>query len=243
MAEPRLTAVIWDFDNTLVDTRHRNLNVTRRIVAHVTGHDPADFPPLRCLDAYEAALHRTDNWQELYRDEFGLDPEAIVLAGGLWAEYQRSDGTPVSIFDGVAGALEALGHLPHGIVSLNSRANILEILDGAGLLRSFHHVVGYEEVPYLRQKPKPDGLLLCVERLTALAPGRVLYIGDHRTDVICAARANGRLRERRIEIRITAVLAEYGSTRGDAEWPVAPDRRARTPLDVVEIARTLGRPE
>ena len=239
MPDSRLTAVIWDFDNTLADTRHRNLNVTRRIVARVTGRDYTDFPPLHSVEKYDAALHRTDNWQELYLREFGLDAEAIAFAGSLWTEYQLADDTPVSFYSGVAFALEALAHLPHGIVSLNSRRNIREMLGGVGLFESFHHVVGYEEVPYHRQKPEPDGLLLCLEQLTAFAPGHVLYVGDHRTDALCAAQANDRLRERGVQIRVTAVFAAYGSTMDEADWPVPPDHRATTPREVVEIAARL----
>jgi len=39
MSNAKIKAIIWDYDGTLVDTRHKNLNVTKnimKIVEHIS---------------------------------------------------------------------------------------------------------------------------------------------------------------------------------------------------------------
>ncbi|MCH7824742.1 MAG: hypothetical protein IH849_08065 [Acidobacteria bacterium] len=64
MIETRpVTAVIWDYDGTLVDTRAKNWGITRNIVRHFTGADPDTIEALSSLDAYTRALHRNHDWR------------------------------------------------------------------------------------------------------------------------------------------------------------------------------------
>ncbi len=51
-AQPPVRAVVWDFDNTLVDSREKNLAVTRRIVTHLRGTWDR-IPMLSSLESYE----------------------------------------------------------------------------------------------------------------------------------------------------------------------------------------------
>lgn len=232
-----LAALVWDFDGTLADTRERNFRVTRRIVREVLDLPPDRFPELRTLGAYEAVNRRTENWRELYRDVFGLGEEATDRAGRAWAEYQLSDATPTPLIPGVEEAVEALAVVPQGIVSLNSRGNILSILEGAGLSDRFGSVVGYEEVDLRRQKPDPDALLRCLEALGTAAAGHVLYVGDHETDIRCARRANRVLAERGRETRVVATAARFIPSTDLSAWTLEPDHRAEHPEEVVRIAQ------
>ncbi len=234
-------AIVWDFDNTLVDTRARNLSVTRRIIRTVTGRDPDDYPPLRAQDAYDAAVHHTQNWQELYRVHFGLEPEQVTAAGRLWTGYQLADPTPTTWFDGVPEVVRSLGHLPQAIVSMNTRDNIREALRVASLDHAFEVVVGCEEVHDHRQKPAPDGLLLCLDRVAAVHGGFVIYVGDHPVDGACAENANHSLAERGVELRVVSIGASYGSVTGDEPWPVGPAYRASRPGEVLEVVDFLER--
>ena len=43
---PRDTAVIWDFDGTLVDSHRKNLQVNRAIIHRLTGRRAASFTAL-----------------------------------------------------------------------------------------------------------------------------------------------------------------------------------------------------
>jgi phosphoglycolate phosphatase-like HAD superfamily hydrolase len=114
------------------------------------------------------------------------------------------------------------------------------MLDEVGLLHHFEHIVGYEEVGTQRQKPAPDGLLLCIEQLTNSAAGTVLYVGDHETDVRCARSAERVLAERQIPQHVVSVGASFDRVGSDRSWSVHPDHRASSPEDVVGIAEELG---
>jgi HAD superfamily hydrolase (TIGR01549 family) len=234
-----VTALIWDFDGTLVDTRHHNLRITRKLLSGLTGRNPEQFPVLATLETYEAALRRAVNWRELYRIELGLTDDMVEAAGRLWAEYQLRDHSPVPLFDGIRDTLQALGDLPHGIVSQNAQGSIRRRLGEAGVLERFHCVVGYEEVPAMRQKPAPDGLILCIERLTGLIPGHVLFIGDHETDMATAANANEVFCRTGVPVRVIAVAAAYCDSGAECRWEHRPDYLVRHPLEIATIRRAL----
>jgi beta-phosphoglucomutase-like phosphatase (HAD superfamily) len=171
----QLRAIIWDFDGTLVDTRQKNMNVNRQIVGAITGQPWQRFSVLESVAAYDTAQQSFANWREFYRRGIGLTEDEIDRAGAMWTELQLIDTTPASFFEGIGAALDRLqGAAVHGIVSQNSRQNIEEMLAVVGLLHYFEHIVGYEEVGTQRQKPAPDGLLMCIERLTNSTAGTVL---------------------------------------------------------------------
>lgn len=237
--QQRLTAILWDFDGTLADTRERNLRVTRRVVAHVTGRAPDGFPGLRSLAAYDAATVRAGNWRELY-GQLGLTEEETDRAGAAWSLFQRRERTVSTLYEGVAAALRALGAWSHGIVSQNARGEILRTVRAAGIADRFQVVVGYEEVSARRQKPEPDGILACLARLADHGTGCILYVGDHESDMECARRADVALKERGLAITVKAVAALWGRHADDAAWRVRPDYRAHHALDIVNIAGQWG---
>jgi len=238
-----LRAVLWDFDGTLVDTRARNLQVNRRTIGEITGRPWEEFAVLRSQEAYDAAQRAAANWREFYRDNIGLDEARIDLAGACWAPYQLEDSTPVPLAEGVAEALERLDGLPQGIVSQNARETIESMLSAHGLGRRFSCIIGYAEVAMTRQKPAPDCLLLGLEALAGPPHGRVLYIGDHPTDIRCAANANQELARRGSELRVVSVAALWGADAADDRWATGADYRATAPNDVVELVERLARGE
>lgn len=234
-----VTALVWDFDGTLVDTRRQHLQITRELLSNLTGRGPEQFPALRSFEAYEAALRRAMNWRDLYRNEIGLTADQTEAAGRLWAEYTLRDPTPLPLFAGIRETLAALGDLPHGIVSQNARGSIRRHLGTAGVLATFRCVVGYEEVPMARQKPAPDGLILCIETLTNLSPGRVLYVGDHETDGETASNANEVFRRDGVPVQVIAVAATYGDPGTECRWGCRPDYLVRHPLEIAALRRAL----
>jgi HAD superfamily hydrolase (TIGR01549 family) len=232
-----VNAVIWDYDGTLVDTRAKNWGITRNIVRQFTGADPDTIEALSSLAAYTRALHRSHDWRQLYENEFGMSVETMSEAGRLWTEYQLADDTRALVYDGVESALGELRNLPHGIVSMNSKDNIERALANEGLLDHFELVIGYEEVSAARQKPAPDGLLMCLDRLTGMAPGHVAYIGDHQIDIECARNANEALAADGHDIRVFAIAAAYGIGAELDAWADEPDYTVQRPDDVVSIIR------
>ena len=227
-------AVIWDYDGTLVDSRHRNLSVNRSIIEDLIGRSWQDFEALHSIEDYDDAVARCTNWRDFYQREFGLPEDMLESAGRMWTRCHLTDSTPVEPFAGVPETLQALGHLPHGIVSQNSRQIIEATLDPLGLGDRFEHVIGFEQVAPGRQKPAPDGLLDCLERMTSMGPGAAFYVGDHPTDAMCVAQARQEMVARGLEISVWSIAVLYGGESADG-WPEAPDFLARTPEEIVGI--------
>lgn len=226
-------AIIWDYDGTLVDSRHRNLSVNRSIIEGLTGRSWRDFRALESVAEYDDAVARCTNWRDFYQNEFGLSEDMLETAGRMWTDRQLSDDTPVLPFAGVTEALDSLEHFRHAIVSQNSRRIITATLQPLGLGGRFDAVLGYEEVAPGRQKPAPDGLLDCLDRL-GVTDGVAFYIGDHPTDAMCVARAREEIAGRAPDLEIWSIAALYGGESSDG-WPEAPDFSARTPEEIVKI--------
>jgi HAD superfamily hydrolase (TIGR01549 family) len=235
----KINAIVWDYDGTLVDTRHKNLKVTRNIVEKLVEKDAETFPVLQSLENYSLANRKTSNWRELYRSEFNFSESQIDQAGQMWTEYQLNDDTAVSFYEGIEEVIRGLAEFPNGIVSQNSRSNITQNLEQNHLLRFFKIIVGYEEVHLKKQKPDPDGLLRCIEKLSAFESGKVCYIGDHETDVQCAHRANRVLMENKVNVRILTIGACYDYGQDASIWNVRPDYEAQKVEDILEIVEQI----
>lgn len=238
-----LLAILWDYDGTLVDTRHKNLNVTRAILRDTTGSDPTSFPALQSLAPYVRATERSANWRDFYRNEFGLDDVQIDEAGRKWTEFQLRDTTPVPLFDGISELLHKLEAVPHGIVSQNSRHAIERTLEYLRIRHYFKSIIGYEEVEIRRQKPEPDGILRCIEDITRADAGSVLYIGDHETDAVSAHKANLVLQNNKKKLRIRSIGAMYSNSGENTRWQHRPDYEAQgvqTILAIVESIRSMA---
>ena len=240
MKNMNIQSIIWDYDGTLVDTRHKNLMVTRNIIESLI-EIPADgFSALNSLDNYSTANRRASNWRELYRLEFNLSEEQIDKAGRLWTTYQLKDDTEVAFYNGIKRVVSDLAGFPQGIVSQNSRSSISLKLEKCLLLPYFKCIVGYEEVDLNKQKPEPDGLLNCIEQLSAMDSGYVCYIGDHETDIQCVAAANRVLQEKQVDLKIFSIGACYGPETDAPSWNVRPDYEAQRVEDILDIVDHIG---
>jgi len=238
----KLTAVVWDFDGTLVDTRRKNMNVARALVEHLTERSADEFPALRTLPGYERALHRHRNWREFYRVELQMKESDIDRTAQSWLDFQLEDDTAAETYDGIHEVLATFSHVPQGIVSLNLKDNILRFLEQLELAHHFDRVYGAECVQPGLQKPHPDALLRCIEGLTGGEPGFVVYIGDHETDVECAHNANVHFEQAGVDLRIVSVGALYAPHIDDEHWQVEPDCKVGAPHEIVsELARVFAR--
>lgn len=225
-------AIIWDYDGTLVDTRAKNFNVTKRIMRHLLGMNLSEYPALQSLEQYIRATRKAKNWMELYRNEFAMNEDEINKAGSLWTEYQLSDDSESTLFEGIDEVIRSLSGYPNLIFSQNSRSNIAHVLEGKDLMRCFVDIIGYEEVASSKQKPAPDGLLLCISRIRAPLCEYLFFIGDHEADTLCAHNANVELRKRKSETRIISVAAFYGSENDTSSWKVKPDHIVSDPRSI-----------
>jgi HAD superfamily hydrolase (TIGR01549 family) len=222
-------AIIWDYDGTLVDTRAKNFNVTKRIMRHLLGVRSSEYPALQSLAQYIRATRNAKNWRELYRNEFAMNEDEISKAGSLWTEYQLSDDSESALFEGIDEVIRSLSGYPNLIFSQNSRSNIAQVLEEKDLMRCFVDIIGYEEVASSKQKPAPDGLLLCISRIEAPLCEHLFFIGDHEADTLCGHNANVELRKRKSKTRIINVAAFYGSENDTSRWKVKPDHIVSDP--------------
>jgi len=231
-------AVIWDYDGTLVDTRQKNLDVTKEIVFEVLCKRHEEFPALLTLGNYEKANARSANWKELYSREFLMNDEQINYAGSLWTKYQLLHTGRLKLYGGLREAIMELGdRYPQGIVSLNSHANIRNSLSHNGVEGYFTAIIGYEEVDFAKQKPDPDGLLKCMTHLNIHnSAGTIIYIGDHESDAHCAFSTNQALGKK----RIISIGAFYEKDQTHTNWNYQPDHIALTTCHITEIIRSFN---
>jgi len=232
-------AVIWDFDGTLVDTRQKNLNVTRKIIAKVSGRGWNEFSVLKSIEQYHFAHNKATNWREFYKQSFSFGEQQTDESGKLWTSYQLEDNTPVLLINGIYDAIAVIGNIPQGIVSQNSKSNIERILEEKEISSYFKVIVGYEEVELKNQKPAPDGLLICIEKLVGHNSGYIFYIGDHETDIKCVLNANNILSENKIDMKIISIGALYGFDVDPSDWSNAPDYQAHKVEDVINIINEI----
>ena len=236
----KICAIIWDYDGTLVDSRQKNLNVTRKIVSKLLKGDPSENPALSSLSNYHQAHIKATNWREFYKESFDLTEEQTDDAGRMWTEFQLEDQIPIPLIDGVEDVIFSLNKYPQGIVSQNSRENIIQYLKQKNLLPYFKSIIGYEEVDLEKQKPNPEGLMMCIERLTDFKPGVIIYIGDHETDVRCTVNANNILSENKKDIKIVSIGAFYGFNVDTSDWNVLPDYKTQSAVNIIDIIDNLN---
>ncbi|HEX5655101.1 MAG TPA: HAD-IA family hydrolase [Chitinophagaceae bacterium] len=232
-----VAAVIWDYDGTLVDTRQKNLAVTREIVWEVLHKSFEEFPALATIENYERANAASVNWRDLYGREFGMDEKQTDYAGTRWTHYQLKNTSNVLFFEGLHATIAELGrHCPQGIVSLNSAANIRRSLVENQLDHFFSGIIGYEEVAFSRQKPDPAALVKCISQLGLLeAEGPIVYIGDHETDAHCAINANHYFGKK----KIVSIAALYEQPVAALHWFYQPDHIAESTTHITRIIRDI----
>ena len=78
---------------------------------------------------------------------------------------------------------------------------------------------------------------MCLDHLTAMKPGHVVYIGDHQMDIECARNANEVLAAEGIDIRVFAIGAAYGMGAEFGAWASEPDYTVAKPRDLVGLIR------
>ncbi len=217
---PRVQAILFDLDGTLVATKRLYLEAYRRALATHLGHVPTTeevialrpYSELRFLQAvvgpelYQACLADfRRHYAELHETHFG------------------------GIYDGVEDMLAQLraARVPLGIVTGKSRGS-WDVTVANVELGPFDVTVFDDDVE--RPKPDPQGLLLALEHLH-VPPAHAAYVGDGSQDVRAAAAA-GLLpvaalwpkKPEEIDTFTNQVLA-LGAV------------LARTPADVVALAR------
>jgi phosphoglycolate phosphatase-like HAD superfamily hydrolase len=225
-------AILWDFDGTLADSAAKNIAITKQIMAKVApGLTGSNLPSwLRSESNYHKANHGAENWQDLYRNYFGMSTAEIHAASPMWQEYQALDDTEVSLFDGIHETIKKLDGIPMGVSSANSSCNINRILNNHGIMSFFKSVIGYETFQPGDQKPAAAPGLKCLSEVLEDTRGKtIIYVGDHIADVIFSRNIADKLGAscNVISVVVTYSGAEPGS------WRVQPDVVIDHPTELI----------
>lgn len=240
----QISAILWDYDGTLVDTYQRNLAVTREIVSEISSkvkEDKGNMPAgLLSLDAYKEANHLSLNWQDLYANYFDLTAEETQEAGPLWSIYQEKCHVEASLIENIPNVIRELQFLPHGICSLNCSSNIKKYLNKNNLDSCFKSIIGYNDVPLSQQKPNPASFLQCCNAMQIDLNTRqtIIYIGDHEQDIQFAMNAEKELKKQGGDISVLTIAALYNHP-SPSERSLKSDYTAYAVSDILDIIRQL----
>jgi phosphoglycolate phosphatase len=166
--------VLWDFDGTLADTWACGAEIYGEIASRHGYRPIVDAEAARRMSALQFLRHH------------GIPLLRVPLVIREWHNALRGRMHAVAVFPGVVDALAALRGrgCTLGILSSNSRDNILAFLRGHGIEGLFGVIHAG-----CRWFGKAGALRRLVRR-QALPGGEVLYVGDETRDVE-AARAAG----------------------------------------------------
>ncbi len=225
----RVSAVIWDFDDTLVDSLPVRLNALTQTLRDVD---------IKGVDAAHFLLNLTD---KTLGDSLTILAESHGKPTDIYDRYRSIYSTKapglVRMFPGVdevLGELERRG-VPMAVVTQKYRSYEIEgVVAGAavemeelGLTGRIPVLIGIDDVT--RTKPDPEGVLKALHRL-GVPPERALMVGDSVAD-IGAAKAAG----------CWSCLATWGIPNGEERARVTrPDLVAEAPGDLLEILGFAG---
>ncbi|GAB3866045.1 phosphoglycolate phosphatase [Dactylosporangium cerinum] len=225
----RIAAVIWDIDDTLVDTAPSYLIGQREAIARLEV-EPAD------------EQHALELWNHLFAHFGQADRSSILHAISIELGLAKRDATDLAH---LASSVRLSWHV--GVTARDGAAECLSLLHAAGSALGI--VSNGEPEPQklkLKQadlssyfadeamvftpagspgaKPSATGLLACAQALN-VRPGQCCYVGDSPTDMIAANLAG-----------MTAVLVT--STPKSARFAVEQPAHAAT--DLHQLSRWLA---
>jgi len=177
----RFTAVLFDFDYTLVDSSRGicacfNYALEKMGLPLAQAEDICKTigiptPEMLVRVMGEQYRERSEEFRALFREmaEICMNRETTIL--------KDTDST--------IRFLKRKG-IKLGVVSTKTRARIEEFLTQKGLFEFFDIIIGGGDVS--NPKPDPEGILTAVSKL-GVGPEACLYVGDSITDALAAQRA------------------------------------------------------
>ncbi|GHM58758.1 MAG: haloacid dehalogenase [Candidatus Mesenet longicola] len=177
MLEKIPKAIVFDWDNTLIDSQQS--------VSAAINHTLKQMGS----DNLQASRHNYVSRKEFLVNLFG---DGWQEAGAIYQQYldQQSPLKDLSLNPGVVEMLRNLTqyNLYLAIVSNKDGNNLREEVAYLGLSHYFKKVVGSGDTP--EDKPSPLPLLFALEDSNIKPSNEVLFVGDSITDVHCAQNAN-----------------------------------------------------
>jgi 2-phosphoglycolate phosphatase len=192
---PRLSAVLFDLDGTLLDTAPDMVAALDALLAE-QGHGPVEYA--------HARLHVSKGAIGLINLAFGAldidleEAHRLSLRDRYLELYAQQLCQQTILFDGMADVLARLeaANMHWGIVTNKPGFLAEPLLEQLGLLHRSATLVSGDTLP--ERKPHPRPLLYAAEQI-AVKPDQVVYVGDDTRDIE-AGNAAG----------MTTVAAAYG---------------------------------
>ena len=213
--------VIFDLEGTLVDFQWK----IDEAVAKVKGE-------IRTW-GWTSPLLGISDYAELYNTGIRLAPgkpeerHFLEVVDRIYDEYDKDALTRWGPQPGARELLAALkaAHVPIALCSNVGRKAMDGILLLLGWDRIFDITLSRDDVRFL--KPEPEGLRRTIEGLN-LAPDRVIFIGDSRTDIRTAKKVGCHV----------AVAAQGENTRKEME-PLEPDHLLASLEPLMKILKLI----
>ena len=175
-----LSAVVFDLDGTLVESRHDIVAAVEfALSAHGVRPLGADVIAGFVGDGARLLVARA-----LGRD--GNDPEVEPVLATFLDYYAAHPVERTELMPFAVEALDALASLPLAVCTNKPRHIADLVLEGLGLSRRFATVVGGGDTA--KHKPDPEPLRVIAERLGVPAEN-VAMVGDGVQDIVCGRSA------------------------------------------------------
>lgn len=200
---PKIRALVFDLDGTLLDTAPDFVVVLNRLRAE------RDLPPLASEQIRRSVSNGARGLIQLGFDVQPGDPDYEPLRQRLLEIYAGHLAVHTRLFPGIEPLLKALGErqVPWGIATNKPAAYALPLMEAMSLQPEPGCLICPDHVD--ERKPHPESLLLAAKHL-GCRPHELVYIGDHRRDIDCGRRAGA-----------VTIAASYGYIEEDdpvAEW-------------------------
>ena len=169
-------AIIFDIDNTLLNTLDMNMYPLIRIIKEETGQDWTFQQVLRF--AVQPGLKTMK--------ELGV--QDIEKTYARWVEYVNAYEPGAIPYEGIEAVLRKIrdAGIPMAVVSSKMQDQYRIDMVENGLDVYMQTAILVEDTTH--HKPHPEPILKCLERME-LAPEEVIYIGDAPTDLLAAQNA------------------------------------------------------
>jgi phosphoglycolate phosphatase len=176
----KATALLFDLDGTLVDSRHDLAESVRWIQSHYG---------IATSDDLTVGRYIGDGVAKLVGRALGSEEEPrLSEAVELFKSHYRDHCLDTTrLYEGVRDVLDFYRDLPKAVVTNKPERITHRILKGLKLADDFPVVLGGDSVKH--KKPHPEAIFVALEKLSIPGKEGVWMIGDSATDIVAGKAA------------------------------------------------------
>lgn len=210
-----MKAVLWDLDDTVLDTLPGRMDALRHAYGECVGGwcDPEEL----------WRSHRGGTLEDLGRRLLGEDYRRFTTA---YRDRYYGSVRSISAYEGVPDILQwCVGQcIPLAVVTSKVAWGARAELAQAGMLQYFRCVVGFDDTDL--HKPDPEPIFEALDRLCVdiAEAGDVLFVGDSPADIFAARNAGCR-----------SVAAGWATLDAELLHDAHPDHFAATPREAFDL--------